>query len=138
MAFATAQIDNTTTKGVHKNPCANARGWRHWIQFPSLRSGRVRCVALPLPPFRGVDVRRLQGDGARVIAKVSPLHHLFRQRWIRRVDFTYSLTYQERYFMKPLYNFVSDNGPFLFVSGLVLSIAASLLTSTAAYIHASF
>jgi hypothetical protein len=40
--------------------------------------------------------------------------------------------------MKPLYNFVSDNGPFLFVSGLVLSIAASLLTSTAAYIHASF
>ena len=37
--------------------------------------------------------------------------------------------------MKPLYNFVSDNGPFLFICGLVLSIAASLLTSTAAYLH---
>lgn len=38
--------------------------------------------------------------------------------------------------MKPVYNFVSDNGPFLLVCGLVLSIAASLLTSTAAYIQA--
>jgi len=37
--------------------------------------------------------------------------------------------------MKPLFNFVSDNGPFLLVCGLVLSMAASLLLSTAAYLH---
>ncbi len=38
--------------------------------------------------------------------------------------------------MKQFSTFVSDNGPFLFICGLVLSIAASLLASTAAYIHA--
>lgn len=37
--------------------------------------------------------------------------------------------------MKPLFNFVSDNGPFLFICGLVLSVAASLLLYTAAYLH---
>jgi hypothetical protein len=38
--------------------------------------------------------------------------------------------------MKPLQNFVSDNGPFLFICGVVLSISASLLLYTAAYLHA--
>ncbi len=38
--------------------------------------------------------------------------------------------------MKPFLNFVSDNGPFLFICGMVLSIAASLLLYTAAYLHA--
>ncbi len=37
--------------------------------------------------------------------------------------------------MKPLVNFVSDNSPFLFICGVVLSIAGSLLVSTAAYLH---
>jgi hypothetical protein len=37
--------------------------------------------------------------------------------------------------MKLLFNFVSDNGPFLFICGLVLSVAASLLLYTAAYLH---
>lgn len=37
--------------------------------------------------------------------------------------------------MKPVINFVSDNGPFLLICGLVLSMAASLLVSTAAYLH---
>jgi hypothetical protein len=38
--------------------------------------------------------------------------------------------------MKPLFNFVSDNGPFLLICGLVFCIAASLLLYTAAYLHA--
>jgi hypothetical protein len=38
--------------------------------------------------------------------------------------------------MKPFLNFVSDNGPFLFICCLVLSVAASLLLYTAAYLHA--
>jgi len=37
--------------------------------------------------------------------------------------------------MKPLMNFVSDNGPMLMISGLVVSMAASLLLYTAAYLH---
>jgi hypothetical protein len=37
--------------------------------------------------------------------------------------------------MKPLFNFVSDNGPFLLICGLVVSVAASLLLYTAAYLH---
>lgn len=37
--------------------------------------------------------------------------------------------------MKPLFNFVSDNGPFLFICGVVLAIAASLLLYTAQYLH---
>jgi hypothetical protein len=38
--------------------------------------------------------------------------------------------------MKPLYNFVSDNGPFLLVCCLVVSIAAGVITWATAYIHA--
>jgi hypothetical protein len=38
--------------------------------------------------------------------------------------------------MKPLMNFVSDNGPFLFICSMVLGISASLLLYTAAYIRA--
>ena len=37
--------------------------------------------------------------------------------------------------MKPLYTFVSDNGPFLMIAGVVVSMAASLLLYTAAYLH---
>jgi len=37
--------------------------------------------------------------------------------------------------MKPLFNFVSDNGPFLMICGVVVSMAASLLLYTAAYLH---
>ena len=37
--------------------------------------------------------------------------------------------------MKPLFNFVSDNGPFLMIGGVVVSMAASLLLYTAAYLH---
>ena len=37
--------------------------------------------------------------------------------------------------MKSLYNFVSDNGPFLMICGVVVSMAASLLLYTAAYLH---
>jgi hypothetical protein len=42
----------------------------------------------------------------------------------------------ERYYMKQLSTFVSDNGPFLLICGMVAGIAASLLASTAAYLHA--
>jgi hypothetical protein len=38
--------------------------------------------------------------------------------------------------MKPIVNFVSDNGPFLMISAVVVSMAASLLLYTAAYLHA--
>jgi hypothetical protein len=38
--------------------------------------------------------------------------------------------------MKPLINFVSDNGPVLMISAVVVSMAASLLLYTAAYLHA--
>ncbi len=37
--------------------------------------------------------------------------------------------------MKSLFNFVSDNAPFLLVSAVVLSLAANLLVSTAAYLR---
>jgi len=37
--------------------------------------------------------------------------------------------------MKPLLNFVSDNGPFLMIGAVVVSMAASLLLYTAAYLH---
>jgi hypothetical protein len=37
--------------------------------------------------------------------------------------------------MKPLFNFMSDNGPFLMICGVVVSMAASLLLYTAAYLH---
>ncbi len=37
--------------------------------------------------------------------------------------------------MKSIYNFVSDNGPFLMIGGVVVSMAASLLLYTAAYLH---
>jgi hypothetical protein len=37
--------------------------------------------------------------------------------------------------MKPLFTFVSDNSPFFFICGVVLSIASSLLFSTAAYLR---
>jgi hypothetical protein len=37
--------------------------------------------------------------------------------------------------MKQLSNFVSDNGPFLMICGVVVSMAASLLLYTAAYLH---
>jgi hypothetical protein len=40
--------------------------------------------------------------------------------------------------MKALYTFVSDNAPLLFVCLLVVGIAATLLSSTTAYIHAWF
>jgi hypothetical protein len=37
--------------------------------------------------------------------------------------------------MKPLFDYFSDNSPFLFVCGVVLGIASSLLFSTAAYLR---
>jgi hypothetical protein len=37
--------------------------------------------------------------------------------------------------MKQLSNFVSDNGPFLLIGGVVVAMAASLLLYTAAYLH---
>jgi hypothetical protein len=37
--------------------------------------------------------------------------------------------------MKQLSNFVSDNGPFLMICGVVASMAASLLLYTAAYLR---
>jgi hypothetical protein len=37
--------------------------------------------------------------------------------------------------MKPLRNFVSDNGPSLMICAVVISMAASLLLYTAAYLH---
>jgi hypothetical protein len=38
--------------------------------------------------------------------------------------------------MKPVFNFVSDNGPVLLICGVVVCMAASLLLYTAAYLHA--
>jgi hypothetical protein len=38
--------------------------------------------------------------------------------------------------MKPLFNFVSDNGPLFMICAVVISISASLLLYTAAYLHA--
>lgn len=45
-------------------------------------------------------------------------------------------THSERYCMKSLLNFVSDNSPFLLICCMVLSISASLLLYTAAYLRA--
>jgi hypothetical protein len=49
-----------------------------------------------------------------------------------------SNTNPERHPMKTIYTFVSDNAPLLFICLLVAGIAATLLSSTTAYIHAWF
>ncbi len=96
MAFETARIDNTTTRRVHTSPYASTRGWRHWIQWPLYvpadHRARVGCLTLSHLPCHAIGVHRVQRDGTRAIGKLSPLHHLCRQSWIRRADLNHLLT----------------------------------------------
>jgi hypothetical protein len=43
---------------------------------------------------------------------------------------------QKGFYMKPLLHFVSDNGPLFMICAVVISVSASLLLYTAAYLHA--
>lgn len=96
MAFETARIDNTTTRGVPTSPYASARGWRQWIPLslcaPTGYRARVNCFTSSQRPCHAMGARRVQRGAACAIGKVPTFQDLCRQSWTRRIDLNHSLT----------------------------------------------
>lgn len=103
----------------------------NFCTFPPYWFGKLLIMSNMRLAAQLLSIRYSRDSAVEIVLPKDPVGSAGATSCVRR-----SGPHYERYCMKPLYNFVSDNGPFLFICCMVLGISASLLLYTAAYIRA--